>query len=262
MTGPPPLDLITPVEKRKGLWFKREDTWIFEGCAGAKARAATALIRMKPKPPGVVTVGNRLSPQSAIVARIARFYDIPSRVYTAWGSETEELALAREAGADIIPLIRGYNPQLVRAADDDVAETGWRLIPFGMDHRVSVELTALQVVNLPEDIERIVVPVGSAICLSGILNGLLEVGRSVPVLGVSVGAQGKVRRVLDKYVPREGRRTLQIVQSALEYHQRPKHTSIHGLEVDPIYEAKCRPYLRTGDLFWVVGNRPKREEIA
>ena len=28
-----------------------------------------------------------------------------------------------------------------------------------------------------------------------------------------------------------------------------------GLALDPYYEAKCVPYLRPGDLFWVVGRR-------
>jgi 1-aminocyclopropane-1-carboxylate deaminase/D-cysteine desulfhydrase-like pyridoxal-dependent ACC family enzyme len=256
MDNPPPMDWITPVERIHGLQFKREDKWVVEGCAGAKARAAWAIATMKPRPPGLVTVGNRLSPQPAIVARIAKRLNLPCRIHTAWGSTTPEIQVAIDAGAEIITVNPGYNPVLVRRAEADVKESGWRLIPFGMNHRISVDLTAHQAQHLPEGINRIVVAVGSAICLSGILTGLHQAGRSIPILGVSVGKQGKVRRVLDQYVPREARRHLEIVQSALEYHERPKKTSVYGIELDPIYESKCIPYLRTGDLFWIVGIRP------
>jgi len=45
-----------------------------------------------------------------------------------------------------------------------------------------------------------------------------------------------------------------MVEPAAGYHH-PVEASLGGLALDPYYEAKCVPYLRPGDLFWVVGRR-------
>jgi hypothetical protein len=46
-----------------------------------------------------------------------------------------------------------------------------------------------------------------------------------------------------------------LVPSGLDYHDEAPRQSIAGLSLDPIYEAKCIPFLEPGDVLWVVGIR-------
>ena len=46
-----------------------------------------------------------------------------------------------------------------------------------------------------------------------------------------------------------------IVKSDLDYEKEAKIFNIGNVELDKIYEAKCLPFLRDGDLLWIVGKR-------
>jgi len=70
------------------------------------------------------------------------------------------------------------------------------------------------------------------------------------VLGIVVGASPQRR--LDRYVPGwRGQCTL--VPAGVPYSQHA--ASPPWLALDPVYEAKCVPFLEPGDLLWVVGCR-------
>jgi hypothetical protein len=105
---------------------------------------------------------------------------------------------------------------------------------------------------LREKPSRIVIPVGSGMSAAGVLAGMAEHHLDIPVLGVMVGADP--RRRLDTWAPGWEAR-LSLVASALNYEQRAPVTALGDLELDPIYEAKALPFLRFGDLLWVVGCR-------
>lgn len=49
---------------------------------------------------------------------------------------------------------------------------------------------------------------------------------------------------------------IDLVPAGLPYDHRAPDTTLGVLALDPIYEAKCLPFLRDGDLLWVVGLRP------
>ena len=109
---------------------------------------------------------------------------------------------------------------------------------------------------------RIVVPVGSGMSFAGILTGLErhaqeylggDLARLPYVLGVQVGADPTER--LDRYAPPWWRAIGGIHKSDLTYAQRPKVTNLGPIDLDPVYEAKCLPFLRPGDLLWIVGRR-------
>jgi hypothetical protein len=126
-----------------------------------------------------------------------------------------------------------------------------------MECREAVEQTAGQVpARFPKEVRRIVIPVGSGMSLAGLLQGLSERGLALPVLGVRVGADPSKR--LDRYAP-GWRERVELVQSDLDYRQEAPETRLGALELDPIYEAKCLPFLKDGDLLWVVGIRPSAE---
>jgi hypothetical protein len=240
----------TPVQNFAGIWVKRDDLYSIAGARGGKARSCWALAQKATK--GLVTAGSRSSPQVNIVAHIGRRLGLPVRAHVPKGILSPELILAQEAGAEIIQHDAGYNSVIKARARVDADESGFTEIPFGMEHLEAVELTALEVINIPLEVKRLVVPVGSGLTLAGILRGLAAAGRDLPVLGVSVGADPT--RILDKYGPPLWRKMVEIIPAGVDYHTEVD-ASLGPIKLDPIYEAKCAAHLRPGDCLWIVGIR-------
>jgi len=120
-----------------------------------------------------------------------------------------------------------------------------------MECEEAVKQTASQVKNLPAAIRRIVVPVGSGMSLSGVLQGLIDEKIDIPVLGVVVGADP--RRRLNKYAPSNWEAMCELVESGIPYSQETRVE--FPIRLDPIYESKCVQFLEGGDLLWIVGIR-------
>jgi 1-aminocyclopropane-1-carboxylate deaminase/D-cysteine desulfhydrase-like pyridoxal-dependent ACC family enzyme len=249
---------ITPLEEHGGYLVKRDDLFGLGGSYGGKVRSCWALATAtRSLPAGLVTAAARHSPQAAIVAGIAAELGIGCRVHTAAaaGPLTPELELAEQLGATVLAVRPGYNSVICKAARLDADSlVGWREIPFGMECAEAVEQNARQAAALPlgAGYRRIVVPVGSGMSLAGILQGLRRAGNWAPVLGVMVGADRAGR--LDRWAPWDWRTRARLCFAGVPY-QRAVHEQLDGLVLDPIYEAKCAPFLRRGDLLWVVGVR-------
>lgn len=245
-----PLEL-TPVQKIGDYYFKRDDFFSVLGVRGGKVRTCLKLALSAKD--GLITAGSRHSPQVNIVAHVAKKLGLGCRIHTPTGALSPEVQMAVDLGADIVQHKAGYNNVIVARAREDAAESGWTNIPFGMECSEAVELTRNQVRNLPREISRIVLPVGSGMTLAGVLWGMKDCSLNVPVLGVIVGANPEER--LDKYAPKDWRDLVTLVKSDLDYSDNAPSNIFNGLLLDPIYEAKCIPFLKPGDLFWIVGIR-------
>lgn len=246
---------LTPVEKRGNYWIKRDDLYHFAGCYGGKVRTCR-VIAEKAKAKGIeglTTAASRESPQAKITAAVAHALGMKARCHipTAKTGLDQKMIDAQNLGAELVYQRPGYNSVLKARARLDAEERGWAEIPFGMECREAIEQNALQTENIPEDIERIVIPVGSGATVSGVLTGLKRRKRQTKILGVSVGADPY--RMLNAYVPFWSAH-LRIVRSSYDYHDKVT-ASIEGIELDEIYEAKCVEYLKPGDLMWIVGRR-------
>lgn len=248
---------LTPVEQHGNFLVKRDDLFTIAGQSGGKARTCYYLAT-QPGVVGIVTAGASASPQVCIVANVAKHLGLPCRVHVPararQGLSAESLA-AEAAGATIIQHRGGYNNVIIsRAKHDPHLQQGWREVPFGMECQEAVEQTRLQVANIPKSTKRIVIPVGSGMSLCGMLHGLQDVGLGhVPVLGVVVGAAPTKR--LTKYAPIFWQSQLTLVNAGLPYGAPAPNTMLGALQLDPIYEAKCLPFLEPDDLLWVVGVR-------
>lgn len=243
----------TPIEERGEYFLKRDDLWAVAGVRGGKARSCWHLAQGAP---GLVTAGSRESPQVNLVAQIAARLGIPCRVHVPSGDLTAELRAAQRAGAEVVQHKPGHNSVIVARAREDAKERGWREIPFGMECEEAIRQTAAQVANLPwGQFSRIVIPVGSGMNLAGLLHGLREHQQAgeVEVIGVQVGADPRKR--LDKWAPKGWKDIVTLVKSPLDYHDHAKETTLDGVQLDPVYEAKCLPFLEPGDLLWCVGIR-------
>jgi hypothetical protein len=243
-------DSRTPLEKHGAVWFKRDDQFAIAGVAGGKVRTCWALAKGAV---GLVTAGSRASPQVNIVAHIAKKLGIPCRVHVPAGELSPELLSAQAAGAEVVQHRPGYNTVIVARAREDAAARGWTEIPFGMECEEAVRQTASQVGVLPKRARRIVIPVGSGMSLAGVLHGLKAARSDLPVVGVVVGADPTER--LDRYAPPDWRSRVTLVRSEVDYHDDAPVTELEGVTLDPIYEAKCIPFVAPGDLLWVVGIR-------
>jgi 1-aminocyclopropane-1-carboxylate deaminase/D-cysteine desulfhydrase-like pyridoxal-dependent ACC family enzyme len=250
------LNKITPIEEYDfqghKLWLKREDMFEIAGVNGGKVRTCWSLCKDANK--GLVTAGSRMSPQVNIVAHIAKYLGIPCRCHTPQGKLSPEVEDAKKCGAEIIQHKAGYNNVIIARAREDAKGLGWTHVPFGMDAEEAVNQTRRQVVNIPKGVKRIVIPVGSGMSLAGLLHGLQDRGLNIPVLGVVVGASPEKR--LNKYAPCFWESMTEFVWSNLDYHTEVKDTKLlEEVICDPIYEAKCFPYIQYGDLFWIIGIR-------
>ena len=246
---------LTPVIEAGGILIKRDDVFEKGGGRGGKVRSCWILAQGAK---GLVTAGSRSSPQVNIVAQIGKIMGIPVRCHTPKGELSPEVLMAKEAGAEIIQHKAGYNSVIIKRARDDAAELGYTNIPFGMETELAVQETSKQVDNLPFDrIDKIVMPVGSGMSLAGVLHGLKRNNQNIPVIGVVVGAD-PVKR-LNKYAPEEWHEMVTLHNAGVPY---DKHIggNIEGITLDPIYEAKCLPFLDDKalfkkTLFWIVGRR-------
>ena len=245
---------ITPVEQYEDYFVKRDDLFCIAGVRGGKARTCWELSQGAN---GLVTSGSRQSPQANIVAHIANKLNIPCHVHTPLGKLSPELISAQAVGAEIIQHKAGYNNVIIARAREDALKLGWREIPFGMECSEAIHQTEKQVINIPSNINRIIIPVGSGMSLAGLLNELIIYNlEHIHVLGIQVGAD-PIKR-LNKYAPIGWQTQCQIIKSDLDYHTKSEECYIDknkSVLLDPIYEAKCLPFIQLNDLLWIVGIR-------
>lgn len=249
------MPAATPVERRGGMWFKRDDLFRVAGVRGGKVRTCWHLAQGAT---GLVTAGSRASPQVNIVAHVAARLGIPCRAHTPQGDASPEVRAAIAVGAERVAWPAGYNTVIIARAQADAAARGWREIPFGMECQEAVDATRAQVASLPPGVGRIVIPVGSGMSLAGVLWGLVDTGHRARVLGVVVGADPGKR--LRRWAPPGWEQRVRLIPAGVDYHSPARGSGVlHGVQLDPIYEAKCIPFLAPGDLLWCVGLRQTAE---
>jgi len=247
----------TPLQQVGNFLVKRDDLFEIAGVCGGKARTCWA---MSQGAPGLVTAGSRSSPQANVVAHVAKARGVPCRIHVPEGKLGSELVAAQAAGAIVIPHSPGHGSVINARAREDACERGWRAIPFAMECTEAVEQTAAQARSTVAQMNnqgpralRVVVPVGSGMSLAGILRGLARAGFTVPVVGVVVGACPDKR--LDRWAPKHWRNLCRLVQTGIDFHKPAPVVRLGNMELDPFFEAKCLPFLKPGDLFWVIGRR-------
>jgi len=244
---------LTPIEKRNGIYFKREDLFkVFDVC-GAKSRQAYYLIS-KSKKDTIITCGSRVSPQIQIVANICKHLNKKCICFTNWGKITQELQSAIDDNAEIKQDKHWiYNNVVIYHAKQFCEQNpNVEYIPFGMESLEAVKQTAYQVKNIPNNIKNIVVVAGSGLNLCGILWGCKIFNKNIHIKAIRVGKD--ITETLNKYAPLD-LSNLEIINSDMDYHEKVKETNFNGIELDEIYESKCIPFIKQNDLFWIIGKR-------
>lgn len=249
---------LTPVEFINGYYFKRDDAYKIGDAIGGKARVAEHLIK-KALNNGftkVVTTGSRDSRQCDIVSSVCDYYNIECHLFMPSGKDTDVISNIQKRKTSVIHRTKvGYNSVLIHDSREWALAHNAYYIPFGMECQECIDINKHQVANIPTDVKRIIIPCGGGMQMISVIHGLKCYDKAhIKVVGVQVGASPK--RVIDKFLPNADlfcdEYNYEIIKSEIPYDKHINATFC-GVELDEIYEAKCVPFLREGDLLWIVG---------
>lgn len=272
---------LTPVEKIGGLFFKREDKFKpfpFSRVNGSKLRQCIMLLEKNKEQArnGIITATSILSPQAVITSAVAKNIGVDCTIM--YGGTTAKKILSMpyptaclNMGSKIkIVANTGRTAVIGAKAKEFQKENGGYVIRYGFDMKENIdcflESVSEQVKNIPDELENIVVTVGSAITIVGILYGISLYGkkvRNVFGVGVAPNRQNKIGFYLDLLGCDK------IVQSPLHYidafnkykgfkYENVFNEAYYGIRFHPRYEAKAFRWLRASHLegetlFWITG---------
>lgn len=285
------LNTVTPVQEYNGIFWKRDDHFQPFGpyhVNGGKVRQAVMLFRsmiddLKGKyNNGVVTAASVYSPQSANIAAVARHYGVkciscvggttPEKLYT-----HSMMRLTRHYGSDI-RIVAGHGmTAVIHARMHKIAEE-LNYLPIEMGELMEVNpkaifsTTAEQVINIPDELDVLVIPSGVAIQTTGILLGLKRYQKKVKrIVCVCVGPTREKQLkgyFQDIYQTTPGDyHPVEMVAHKAPYSKSYEY-QVNGEYVDDLYEGKAVDWMQKNidttkekTLFWCVGKRPRVSDV-
>lgn len=252
--------MITPIQKYKDILLKREDKFILGEVNGGKLRQAIYLIEknletIRNKWNGIIVCASSIkSPQSAIISEVAKKYNLKCLITSYKTKKLNiNLSIAQHNGAELFGYKCGYSNVLEHKAR---ALFGFYM-NMGFSSEDAINANIEQVKNIPDDLDYLVIPVGSAMNFISIMKGL-EIYNKIPrvgVCGVSVGRSPTkaINTYLKTNIP------FKIYKSPYPY---SKEINIDNFYFDPIYESKAYDWIQKNldtksskVLMWVVGKR-------
>jgi hypothetical protein len=183
---------LTPVERRGGMWFKREDTFAplgYGGINGSKLRQCIYLLNRyagETDRGEVISASSVKSPQISMSTAVARHYEMPTTHII--GATTRRSALKHENVA--IGARLGARFRIQKVAYNAALQSSLNLLArerpgaYRLEYGISLPdtesdqeigafhmLGAEQTRNLPE-VRRLIIPAGSCVSTVSILTGL------------------------------------------------------------------------------------------
>lgn len=252
---------LTPIKKIGEHFYKMENEFIIHNVCGGKVRVVNELVKkaINQGYKNFVTCGSRDSRQCQVVANICAYYNVNSHLFMPNGKETDIMKSILGIQSSTIHQTKvGYNNVLIYCSKEFSKNNNMYYIPFGLDCLDTIDINMHQVQNIPDNINRIIIPCGSGMNMISVIKGLEYYKRTnIEVVGVIVGS--KPYKIFEKYLPNNLFEKSSVKWSFLESPQKyncvAKETTIDGIELDNMYEAKCIPFLKKGDLLWIVGKK-------
>ena len=273
-------DKLTPIHDSNGYLFKRDDLFEpFEDLPlnGGKVRQCLKLIHgnydyiVKHCNSKIATASSVFSPQSIIVTRVAHEFGFKSLIAVGGQKNILDsikkhsmLSLCNIYQAKIINVSSfGYNNAIYSELNKTIRTNKHFIVNFGMKSKLNKKFVLRpiedQVSNLPDEINNLIVPVGSAISFSAILRGIKRYEKKVnKIIGIQIANIDR-SSVVKGLV--QGIKYVLIRDPTYKYHTHVD-LSLDRMSLDPIYEAKAFAYAEkmkyikqdNNDLFWIVGN--------
>lgn len=274
---------LTPIEEYDGIYYKRDDLFKpFDGeedynqINGGKLRQCISLFFEKEKEirekynNTVATVSSLESPQSVIISRVAKEFGFQSFIGVGNTNiknavKHKPIRMSQELGSEIdVISTQAFNNVLFFNLKKIIQDKPMFAVMFGINYLESAEsvidVISYQVQNIPDDIDTLIVPVGSGITFGSIMKGILKYDKKIKRI-VAIQPFGYDRRKTIENIIEE----MSIFYS-YEYHRGNysynKKLNINvGFELDNIYESKTFDMMIKNDIidkektcFWVVGN--------
>ena len=256
------LEELSPVEFVDGIYLKRNDKLSIYNVNGGKSQGAYYLVA-DARSKGfnsVTTVGSRFSPQCNIVSDICENEGITCHLFMPKAKEVGKVIEAiQKRSRSVLHLIPyGYTSNLIYNAKKFCQQNDSYFIPFGMKCAENINVIARQCRNIPKNIKRIVVPIGSGVTFCGVLKGLMDLGRcDIKVVGIYTGADSSRIFILNNLpFMNEIKYELRFYKPQLTPSKRYEEQldiKIGDVSLNERYEAKCFQFLEKDDLFWIVG---------
>ena len=239
---------LSLVEKINDIYVKREDLAIFKNINGGKGRVITYLIEqgIEEGYTDFVSCGSRDSVQCEMISMICECYEVQCHLFIPSGSDTPIITqMKNNHNTKIIRTDVGYVSTIKKQSLDYANNNDYFYIPFALEDEITIEINKEQVQNIPNEIQRIVVPIGSGMNFISIIKGLEEYNKNIPVLGVQIGLDPT--KNIQKFL---GNTTIhyEIIKSELAYNKKAKEYKLGDIKLNRTYEAKCLPYLKPNDL--------------
>ena len=266
---------VTPIQRMGSYLVKREDLahWqSLEYPSGSKVRqyelmAYDASSRMQGSapwrrwngeifwPPCIVGCSAN-SAMAVYVAATANRLGTKGIIYTAKRKKrTEGIIYAESMGAEINEVAPGYLSLIRQKARERAKEIGETV---RWSPELAIQDTIKQCQNIPDDVERIVIPTGSGLTAAAIMMGLIGRINAPTVVAVATSSmttrEGIIARA-SKGGHWELLPPLEFIPATGSYNDYEIHILPDGTPCDPFYSAKAVKYLRPQDLFWPVGLR-------
>lgn len=281
------LDLngITPVEYIDNIYLKREDKFKpFDniGVNGTKLRQCAYLLvkNIDKLENGVLTCCSIHSPQGIIVTALCKYLDIKSTVF--YGATTKERLnllpipkMISELNGDMKIVSKiGRLTVLNSKARKRQLETNEFIVEHGMDLMNNIDCfldsVANQVINLPDDLDNLIITCGSAISTTGILYGLKLYNKNVKniiLVGVAPNRINKIDKNLEEL---QNKLNIELTNIKYQYidlfntkgfKYEKKEFAQHGdIIFHPNYEAKTYNWLKNNvdyknekTCLWIIG---------
>lgn len=219
----------------------------------------------------VVTATSVHSPQGLIISKVAKYNNMKCHVFIGATDENvvkrNRLMYETSKNATLQFAKAAWSTVLKKHSTDFCLANNYFLVNYGInlidDKDAILNSIALQVKNIPDNLDYLVVPVGSGITFSGILLGLQRFNKNVKnIIGIQISGQNLLSKI---------RGNLGFEQIKFEYYiskvysySKQVKLNIGDLVLDPIYEAKAWDYfIKNFDYknkktcFWVVGDTNK-----
>lgn len=230
----------------------------------------------------IITGTSLHSPQAVITATIAKAYGVQCTI--GYGGTTEEnlrktryANLCRKLGADVEILAKSGRTSILQSKiNQRLLLTNEFNIRYGFDLRnnldVFVQSVGEQAQNLPDELDNIVITVGSSITLIGLLYGLTRYNKRVKriyAIGCAPNRMEKIRgyvAMLNEYFGMRITLDNVVYVDAFNQYKGFKYEDEHNeqfcdIRFHPRYEAKTFRWLRArpeiisqNTLMWITGS--------
>ena len=256
-------NVLSPVESREGVFFKREDQQRVGEVVGGKGMEGGAIIASRifagKLVNGLTTAVDTSTTHMELIARLARHYKLPCRIHITAKMFGQPVLIAKELGAKLVIHKNKSLPSMIDASKGDVRKEGYFYIPGGMAEWVAIRRTREQTANIPDEVTRVIVPVQTGITLCGVLHGLRDSSRkNVLVEGVRLG--GDPQAALEKFAP-TGFEEHFTWRAPNNQYTDEKDAVLHGIQLDPVTTWKCRSHVQANTLLWLTELRSQVKRI-